>query len=67
MNGKGSCRLMNLPFSACPATNKGIWVQKLTPEYSLYLAVSMPQKIQSVIKAKAILPSGVLLMYNCFV
>ena len=23
MTGKRSCRLMNLPFSACPATNKG--------------------------------------------
>ena len=31
---------------------KGIWVQKLTPEYFLYLAVSMPKNLQSVIKAK---------------
>ena len=31
---------------------KGIWVQKLTPESFLYLAVSMPKKLQSVIQAK---------------
>ena len=31
---------------------QGIWVQNLTPEYFLYLAVSMPQKPQSVIKSK---------------
>ena len=52
MTGKRSCRLINLPFSACPATIKGISVQKLTPEYFLYLAVSMPKNLQNVIKAK---------------
>ena len=44
MTGKRSCRLMNLPFSACPVTSKGHLGTKLTPEYLLYLAVSMPKK-----------------------
>ena len=47
-----SCGLMNPPFSA---SRIDIWVQKLTPEYFLNLAVSMPKDFQSLIKPKAII------------
>ena len=47
---KRSCRLMNLPFSACPATNKGHFGAKIDP---WILPVSSSQHAQkSVIKAK---------------
>ena len=44
MIGKGSCGLMNPPFSASPATNIGILAQKLTPEFFAKLAVNMTKR-----------------------
>ena len=51
MIGKGSCGLMNPPFSASLATNIGILVQKLTPEFFAKLAVNMTKRLESVFKA----------------
>ena len=46
-----SCGLMNPPFSASPATNIGILVQKSTPEFFPKPAVSMTKRLESVFKA----------------
>ena len=44
MTGKRSCRLINLPFSACPATNKGHLGAKIDPQILLVSCSQHAQK-----------------------
>ena len=83
ITGKSSCRMMNLPFSACPATNKGHlgakndhWILPVSRYYRMiwsYLLwwilhlTACPKNFKVWSKPMAILPSGVLFMYNSFV
>ena len=45
-----SCHISSVPL--LQQRIKDIWVKELTPEFFLNLAVSMPKRLQSVIKAK---------------